>query len=57
MVGTTDAALAQRMRSQVPLGRPASPEEIADVVGYLLSDRSTYITGETIDVDGGWHPD
>ena len=34
------------------LGRPASPEEIADVVGYLLSDRSAYITGETIDVDG-----
>ena len=57
MVGTTDAELAQRMRSQVPLGRPASPEEIADVVGYLLSDRSAYITGETIDVDGGWHPD
>ena len=36
-----------------PGSRPAQPSEIADVVGYLLSDRSAYITGETIDVDGG----
>lgn len=57
MVGTTDIELAQQMRSQIPLGRAARPEEIAHVVGYLLSDRSTYITGEVIDVDGGWYPD
>jgi meso-butanediol dehydrogenase/(S,S)-butanediol dehydrogenase/diacetyl reductase len=37
----------------VPLGRLGKPEEIADLVFFLVSDRSAYITGEAIDIDGG----
>ena len=36
-----------------PFGRPASVEEIADVVAFLCSDRASYMTGTVIQVDGG----
>ncbi|OGO30254.1 MAG: hypothetical protein A2Z29_09080 [Chloroflexi bacterium RBG_16_56_11] len=38
---------------KVPWGRLGRPEEIADLVFFLVSDQSTYITGEAIDIDGG----
>jgi 3-oxoacyl-[acyl-carrier protein] reductase len=44
----TDAAT-----QQISLGRLGSPEEVASVVGYLASDGASYITGQTIVVDGG----
>src|SRR5437588_1544873 len=37
----------------VPLGRTAQPSEIADAVVYLSSERASYITGQTLIVDGG----
>lgn len=37
----------------VPLGRRGSPEEVADVILFLASERSRYIIGSTIDVNGG----
>lgn len=37
----------------VPLGRLGKPEEIADLVFFLVSEQSTYITGKAIDIDGG----
>ena len=37
----------------VPLGRLGKPEEIADLVFFLVSDQSVYITGKAIDIDGG----
>ena len=37
-----------------PLGRIASPGEIADVVVYLASPRATFITGAVVNADGGY---
>ena len=40
-------------RRRIPLARAAQPQEIAEVVAFLASDRCTYMTGHTIVVDGG----
>jgi NAD(P)-dependent dehydrogenase (short-subunit alcohol dehydrogenase family) len=37
-----------------PLRRHGQPEEIANVAAFLVSDESSYITGEVINVSGGW---
>ena len=40
---------------QIPLGRFARPEEIAETIAFLVSDKAAYITGQTIHVNGGWY--
>ena len=37
----------------VALGRAGRPEELGDVIAFLLSERASYLTGATINVDGG----
>jgi NAD(P)-dependent dehydrogenase (short-subunit alcohol dehydrogenase family) len=49
---TSDEARA-RILSRTPLRRLGEPAEIADVVAFLLSDASSYVTGEIVFVDGG----
>lgn len=41
------------MANKIPLGRLGSPEEIASVIEFLVSSKSSYITGQTIDTNGG----
>jgi glucose 1-dehydrogenase len=43
----------QRVLQQIPIDRIGSPEEVANAVEFLASDKSSYITGTTIYVDGG----
>jgi 3-oxoacyl-[acyl-carrier protein] reductase len=40
--------------AQIPLGRVGTPQEFANLVVFLASERSSYITGVSIPVDGGW---
>jgi 3-oxoacyl-[acyl-carrier protein] reductase len=40
-------------QAQVPLGRVAQPEEIAEAVGFIASPGAGYITGAVLPVDGG----
>ena len=40
--------------AQIPLGRVGTPEEFANLVAFLASERASYITGVSIPVDGGW---
>ncbi len=49
---TSDEAKA-RILSRTPMRRLGTPDEIADVVAYLASDASSYLTGEIITADGG----
>jgi NAD(P)-dependent dehydrogenase (short-subunit alcohol dehydrogenase family) len=49
------AAFLERSKETHPLGRPGTPEEIADTILFLASSRSSWMTGETIALDGGRH--
>jgi NAD(P)-dependent dehydrogenase (short-subunit alcohol dehydrogenase family) len=51
---TQEQAVAQATK-KVPLGRLATPEEVADTVVYLASDRASYVTGTIITMDGAAH--
>nr|WP_020472746.1 SDR family oxidoreductase [Zavarzinella formosa] len=44
----------QKIRSVVPLGKWQTPEAIADMIVFLSSDRAAHITGQTVNVDGGF---
>ncbi|HAM80405.1 elongation factor P 5-aminopentanone reductase [Ornithinibacillus bavariensis] len=45
----------EALLEEIPLNRPGLPEDVANTVSFLLSDKSNYIHGEIIRVTGGWH--
>lgn len=52
---TQYAAFLERSKETHPLGRPGQPQEIAELILFLASDRAGWMTGETIPIDGGRH--
>jgi len=53
MTAKLDEVTVQSWRDAIPLKRGGSPEDIANACVFLASDMSTYITGQTLSVDGG----
>jgi 3-oxoacyl-[acyl-carrier protein] reductase len=49
-----DAAMAEGVRRAIPAGRWGHPGDIAELVAFLASDRSSFITGQCIVIDGGY---
>jgi 3-oxoacyl-[acyl-carrier protein] reductase len=43
------------LKDEIPLGRIGKPEEIGEAVLFLSSNRASYITGQVLSVNGGWH--
>jgi NAD(P)-dependent dehydrogenase (short-subunit alcohol dehydrogenase family) len=56
--GQSEEELFRQMvkNTDIPLARVGRPEEFADLAAYLLSDRSSYVTGSAINLDGGSSP-
>jgi len=51
--GSADAKLQREKISTIPLGRCGTPDDIAELIVYLCSDKAKFITGEIVKVDGG----
>ena len=51
--GTTYEEQLAKLSSTIPLGRMGQPSELAALIAFLASERAGYVTGATIQVDGG----
>ena len=52
----TDALAGEvqaKMKEAIPLGRLGNPEDVANIVLFLVSDLGSYVTGQVINCDGG----
>lgn len=55
MVNHLQSDELQMLKEEIPMGRLGRPEEIAKGVSFLLSDQSSYITGQVLSINGGWY--
>lgn len=55
MNGLVDDERRASVAAALPLGQVADPSQVAEAVAFLVSDRATFITGEILHVDGGFH--
>ena len=53
MTAGLNAEWTGKMVEQIPLGRPGSPEDVANAVAFLASPKAAYITGQVLHIDGG----
>jgi 3-oxoacyl-[acyl-carrier protein] reductase len=51
--GVTRAVWEERLQAEIPAGRFGRPEELADAAVFLLSERASYVTGTSLQIDGG----
>src|SRR3989442_15573890 len=54
MVAAGQGGALKEMEKSIPMGRVGRPEEIANAVLWLCSDAASYVTGQSISVDGGF---
>jgi len=55
MVKKIDPKILESIVAQIPVGRLADPKEIASLVSYLCSDEAAFMTGATLNINGGQH--
>ena len=55
MTASLPESVREAMLSQVPLGRPGEPEDVAAAVAFLVSEAAAYITGQVLHVSGGMY--
>jgi 3-oxoacyl-[acyl-carrier protein] reductase len=53
MTQVLDEKVRERLIEQIPLARLGLPEDIANCISFLVSDRASYITGQVISINGG----
>jgi 3-oxoacyl-[acyl-carrier protein] reductase len=55
MLEAVPEPMREKMLEQIPMGRWAQPQDIANTILWLCSDLASYVTGQTISVNGGWY--
>jgi NAD(P)-dependent dehydrogenase (short-subunit alcohol dehydrogenase family) len=54
MLKTVPDKVKDKFKMLIPVGRMGTPDEVAEVVLFLASDRSSYVTGTCLEVTGGF---
>lgn len=55
LLETVPEKIAQDILANIPVGRWGKPEEISSAINYLISDAAAYITGQTLNINGGYY--
>jgi 3-oxoacyl-[acyl-carrier protein] reductase len=53
--GATPEEIIRKWESQMPIGRMGKPDEVAALIAFLASERAGFITGDSIQIDGGYY--